>query len=264
MWFLYKSLPDEFKSIRQAEQFMSERYGVDYSKALSGIKQRKLHQFEVSSINTKTELKVMPKTKLAPFKSGKATYTYFFKRGFDKEDMRYWRVGRDIENKTVTIPVFSQDNQLVGVIGRYIDPNRPKNSRYKIYGFQKGSIVFPADKIKPVKRTLIVVEGMLDCMMLHKWGRINTGALMGAKMTVAQADFIADNCDRVILLFDNDTGGKTAEQIARKRLRDRVDILTCDYSIVDGKGKDPSEWGELLTNKLISTASLVKHTLQKI
>ena len=240
---------------------MAERYGVDYSKALSGIKQRKLHQFEVSSINTKTELKVMPKTKLAPFK---ATYTYFFKRGFDKEDMRYWKVGRDIENKTVTIPVFSQDNQLVGVIGRYIDPNRPKNSRYKIYGFQKGSIVFPADKIKPVKRTLIVVEGMLDCMMLHKWGRINTGALMGAKMTVAQADFIADNCDRVILLFDNDTGGKTAEQIARKRLRDRVDILTCDYSIVDGKGKDPSEWGELLTNKLISTASLVKHTLQKI
>lgn len=27
--------------------------------------------------------------------------------------------------------------------------------------------MFPADKIKPVKRTLIVVEGMLDCMMLH-------------------------------------------------------------------------------------------------
>lgn len=47
---------------------MSERYGVDYSKALSGIKQRKLHQFEVSSINTKTELKVMPKTKLAPLR----------------------------------------------------------------------------------------------------------------------------------------------------------------------------------------------------
>ena len=79
---------------------------------------------------------------------------------------------------------------------------------------------------------------------------------MGNKMSNAQADYIAKHCKRFIALFDNDSGGDKAIDIARKRLKDRVEFLTCDYTDVDGK--DPSEWGEIETNRILSTASVLK------
>ena len=257
VWFLYKSLPDDFKSVYEAEQFMADRYGLDYSHTLSDLRKRSLKRIGNEPVKKDTNIKkVLSIAKIAPFKSGKATFKYFFKRGFDKQDMKEWKIGRDLDSRTVTIPAFWEDGSLAGVIGRYIDPDRPKNSRYKIYDFEKSKLVFPENKLEVINDTIIGVEGMFDCIMLHKWGRPNTVALMGNKMSNAQADYIAKHCKRFIALFDNDSGGDKAIDIARKRLKDRVEFLTCDYTDVDGK--DPSEWGEIETNRILSTASVLK------
>lgn len=257
VWFLYKSLPDEFKSIYEAEKFFQDRYGEDFSSTIDALKNRDIKRITDKTVYRPIKRKiVLPMAKIAPFKSGKSTYKYFFKRGFDKEDMNYWKIGRDRENRTVTMPVFWGDGSLAGVIGRYIDPDRPKNKRYKIYNFKRGNLVFPEDKLEVINNTIIGVEGMLDCMALHKWGRPNTISIMGGKMTKAQADFIADNCENFIALWDNDAGGERADEIARKRLSNRVNYLTCDFT--DVEGKDPLEWGEIETNRILSTASVLK------
>ena len=263
-WLLHKSLPDRFKNVQEAVRFLKERYHIDFS-----------FDFDVDTLNIKRydELFInlsensskryeMPRSKLAVFKSGKETYKYFFDRGFTKEDMKKFMIGRDLENETVTIPAFWEDGALAGVIGRYIDPKRPKNMRFKIYGFPKGSLVYPLDKLEVIDDTIIGVESMLDAILLHKWGYRNTIAVMGDGMSKHQADQIAKRCSKFIDLFDNDNGGRTARLIAKKALGDRVMYLTPHY--YPDIGKDPSDWGEEETNAVIESVGMTSHKLPRL
>ena len=56
-------------------------------------------------------------------------------------------------------------------------------------------------------------------------------------------------------LFDNDKGGLEARRIARRRLGNKVMYLVPSY--YPEKGKDPSDWGELETVKVINSASFL-------
>lgn len=255
-WFLYKSLPDEFSSVSQAERFLKNRYKlsgkfIDVNDSL--LLNLPDYEKRYSFIDISSERVVKPYSDLAPFKSGIETYKYFFKRGFDKEDMKKFMIGRDLENKTVTIPAFWEDGSLAGIIGRYIDQSRPHNSRFKIYNFNKGALIYPLDKLEVVDDTLIGLESMLDVIMLHKWGYPNAFAVMGDGMTEAQAEMVASRCSKFIDLSDNDKGGSAFSRVAKKALKSRgVQYLVPQY--YPDEGKDPCEWGELETVKVISSA----------
>lgn len=253
-WFVFKSLPDRFKNIKEVEEFLKKRYGVTYAYTYDPKTQtiKRYEDFGTEDKHTRFEL---PRTKLAPFKSGKETYQYFFDRGFDKEDMKKFMIGRDLENETVTIPAFWEDGVLAGVIGRYIDPSRPKNMRFKIYEFPKGSLIYPLDKLEVINNTIIGCESMLDVIKLHKWGYPNSVAMMGDGMSKQQADMVVSRCKVFLDLFDNDKGGLEARRIAKRRLGNRVMYLTPTY--YPEKGKDPSDWGELETVKVIKSASFL-------
>ena len=253
-WFVFKSLPDKFKNIKEVEEFLKKRYGVTYAYTYDPTTQT-IKRYEDFGQEQKTTRFEMPRTKLAPFKSGKQTYQYFFDRGFDKEDLKKFMIGRDLENETVTIPAFWEDGTLAGIIGRYIDPNRPKNMRFQIYEFPKGSLIYPLDKLEVINDTIIGCESMLDVIMLHKWGFPNAVAMMGDGMSRQQADQIASRCKVFIDLFDRDKGGLEARRIAQRRLGNRVMYLIPSY--YPEKGKDPSDWGEIETNKVIKSASFL-------
>ena len=257
-WLVYKSLPDRFKNVQEAERFLKERYHIDFSFDFNvdtlNIKRYEEHFIQLEE---KAEKRYeMPRSKLAVFKSGKETYKYFFDRGVTKEDMKTYMIGRDLENETVTIPAFWEDGKLAGVIGRYIDPKRPKNMRFKIYGFPKGSLIYPLDKLEVIDDTIIGVESMLDVIMLRNWGYFNAVAIMGDGMSVQQAGQIVSRCHKFIDLFDNDKGGMTARSIAKKRLGSSILYLTPTY--YPNFGKDPSEWGKEETEKVINSASIGK------
>lgn len=255
---LHKALPDRFRSVKEAKVFIQNKYGVTYTYSYGpATKSVKRYEEMFDSESSDFSKPTLPITTLAPFKSGKETYQYFFNRGFDKEDMKKFMIGRDLNNETVTIPAFWEDGTLAGVIGRYVDQSRPKNMRYKIYSFPKGKLIYPLDKLQVVKDTIIGVEAMFDCMMLHKWGFPNTVAMMGDGMSVAQADQIAKRCRIFIDLFDNDKGGDIARNIAKSRLGNRVLYLTPTY--YPDFGKDPSEWGEIETLKVIKSATYTGH-----
>lgn len=252
-WFLFKSMPDKFKSFKQAEDFMANRYGVEVHHFYNDDN-TDVARYDDRYITLKEDRFILPKTKLAIYKSGKETYQYFFDRGFDADDMKEYMIGRDTEARTVTIPAFYEDGVLAGIIGRYIDPNRPKNMRYKVYSFPKNGLIYPADKLKVVGDTIIGLESMFDVMLLRKWGHPNALALMGMEMSDEQADYIASKCSKFIDLFDNDSGGVKARYKAKDKLKKRgVMYLVCDYP---EKGKDPGDWGEVITNKILNTARM--------
>ena len=255
VWLLYKSLPDRFKSVKSAEEFMQKRYGysvaTQFSSAEANLKEYDDYFNETLLPVSRHE---MPRFALAPYRSGKETYQYFFDRGFDVEDVKKFMIGRDLESETVTIPAFWEDGTLAGIIGRYIDPHRRKNERYKIYSFPKGSLIYPLDKLVVSNDTIIGVESMLDVIMLHKWGIQNAIAILGNSMSKAQADQVASRCKKFIAMFDTDERGQSAIEPAKKLLGGRVMFLTPTYH--PEKGKDPSEWGELETLKVIKSASL--------
>ena len=251
-WFVYKSLPDRFRNVREVDKFLKDRYGVSFNYTYDPVT-RKVRRYEDVEEAKEVKRFELPRYKLAPFKSGKETYQYFFDRGFTKEDMKEYMIGRDLESETITIPAFWEDGTLAGVIGRYIDPSRPHNSRYKIYEFPKGSLVYPLDKLQVVNDTIIGVESMFDAIMLRKWGYPNVVAMMGGTMSRQQANMIAARCNKFIDLFDNDEGGAKAREVSRKRLGNRVVYMIPSY--YPKKGKDPSEWGEIETVKVINSAS---------
>lgn len=255
-WLLVNTIPDECKNIKDAEQWIRDRYGISFTYGTDENGNFVVRRFEDKYDIKPKERFVVPRTKLAPFKSGKETYQYFFDRGFDKEDMKKFMIGRDLINETVTIPAFYEDGELAGIIGRYIDPSRPKNSRFKIYSFPKGSLIYPLNHLQAVNDTLIGVESMLDCIMLHKWGYPNAFAIMGDAFTKQQADMVAKRCRKFIPLFDRDAGGDTALSSAKRWLKGRVQVIEPTYT--PKKGKDPCEWGEIETIKVINSATAKK------
>ena len=175
VWFLYKSMPDKFRSVNRARLFIENRYNLNLKVKFKPHNDNSLKRYEDSFIDlSNTYRKVIPKTHLAIFKSGKETYSYYFKRGFNKNDMKEYMVGRDLINKTVTFPVFWEDNTLAGIIGRYINPNRRYGERFKIYdNFSRGELLYPINKLEVVNETIILVESIIDAQLLRKWGYKN-------------------------------------------------------------------------------------------
>ena len=251
-----KAMPERFKSFGFAMNFLKSRYGLEFHSFKKKANLIHIKRYGESEAVKESKRQVQSRYSLAVYKSGKETYKYFFNRGFTKEDMKEYMIGRDLQNKTVTIPVYYEDGELAGVIGRYISKNRAHNERYKIYNFEKSKVLFPIDKVEVVDDTLIIVESQFDCMMMRKWGMKNVLATMGGTISKAQANIIAGKCSKVALLFDNDEGGRKATEKAVRLLKGRVRILPFTYPD-ESLGKDPSEWGEDATYKCVCSIGKV-------
>lgn len=254
-WLCYNSNKDEFKSVAKAREFLEKRYKIKFDEE-NELDFIDLNDYDEVKNNKKIKLKkskertVLPIKTLAPYRSGKETYKYFFSRGFTKQTMIDFKVGRDIVNKTVTVPIFYEDKQLAGVIGRYISKNCPKNERYKVYDFEKNSVTFPQDKLEVKDNTIILVEGLLDALWLHQNGFTNAQAILGNKVTKKQAKFLLSKANTFIRMFDNDEGGERAKQSYDRYLKG---CKTYDIKYPANK-KDPQECSkieiqEMLKNK---------------
>ena len=260
-WLVYKAV-DDFKSTFEVEQWITKKYGVTFDsksqdfKALANLR-RFEDRYNVQE-NKRHELK---RTVLAPFKSGKETYGYFTRRGFTKKTMQEFKIGRDLESKTVTIPVFWEDNVLCGVVGRYIDPNRPKNSRYKLYDFPKSTITYPQDKLEVIDDTIIIVEGILDSLWLHQEGFPNAQSILGNEISNDQVRFLKSKATKFIVMTDNDSGGQQGLQRIKDLMGRDVKLYTVEYPV--GK-KDPQELSrEEIEDMIAHKSPMNKVTLKR-
>lgn len=265
---LVYSLPDQFgfnnstpdlecktymRSYRKAREFLAERYELEYHEVGRFTKSVKRYEQTLNKYLKDDRKRIeLPRFKLAPYMSGKETYQYFFQRGFTKEDMKTFMIGRDLDNKTITIPVFYEDGVLAGVIGRYIDKNRKKNQRYKIYdGFNRSDLLYPLDKAKPKKDVVILVEGQFDAIRMYNLGYTNTFAIMTNQLSHRQAEWLCTHCSVVIWVGDNDSRGLEGREKAQKLLKNMVDFKIVDYP---DYGKDVCDWSDEDIREMIDNA----------
>lgn len=242
-----------FRAEKKAREFLTLRYELEYHEIGRKTKNVKRYDQTRNVYFEKEEKRIeLPRFKLAPFKSGKETYGYFFDRGFTKEEMQEFMIGRDLDNETITIPVFYEDNVLAGVIGRYIAKNRKKNQRYKIYDeFERSKVLYPLNKSKPIKGVALIVEGQLDVIRMHRAGYTNTYATMTNTLSQKQADWLCANCDCVIWIGDNDDRGIEGREKARKLLKNKIDFKIVDYP---DHGKDVCDWSDSEIALMLETA----------
>lgn len=255
-WLVMQSLPDTFKNFYEVDKFIRDRYNVDLSSYdVTLAKNLRRYGDTIPSPDPRGEKKIIPKSFIAPFKSGKETYKYFYNRGFTKETLQHFKIGRDLENKTVIIPLFyDNENELAGCIGRYIDPNRRKNERYKIYEVNTGSLVFPQDKCKPLDDVLIVVEGTLDAIYMHQLGYTNTFATLTNAISTTQTQWVKkQNATKLLDLTDNDDMGNIATSIIKQKLGKTLQIINAKQFYPDGC-KDPNDCTKEQIDTLIHKA----------
>jgi DNA primase len=135
---------------------------------------------------------------------------YMLRRGFERRTLREWGIGYDYGTGRVTIPVRDSSGKLVGISKRSTrDDGLPK---YLHLGFQRGRFLYGMEKC-PRGSTVVLTEGQFD--VLSWWQSFQEIApdviplsTMGSKVTVRQITWIARNCKRVILAFDNDSDGQ--------------------------------------------------------
>ena len=110
-------------------------------------------------------------------------------------------------------PVFDQLGNIVAFSGRTLDDeippkylNSPETSLYKknqvLYGLYQAM-----DTIRKTKE-IILVEGNVDLITMHKFGFTNTVAICGTAFTENHALLIKRNADRITVLLDGDEAGK--------------------------------------------------------
>ena len=78
---------------------------------------------------------------------------------------------------------------------------------------------------------------------------------MGGTISKKQVDIISKIGSKVILLADNDKGGRILTNLAKKMFKTRCRLLPFIYPT---EGKDPIEWGKEATLKCIENAGRVK------
>jgi DNA primase len=250
-WFLYQALPDDFKSLNQAITFLESRYNVKIQSSYieKGTRIKRYEDF----LNIEEQRFEQPLTKIAPFKSGKETYQYFFDRGFTKETVKKFMIGRDLKHETITVPVFWEDNKLCGVIGRYIDPDVSPDQRFKIYDFPKGDIVFPLNHFVPnSKGEIVLVEGLFDAVYMHQLGYANTLTTFTNSVTKKQKKLLLDRGDSFIDLLDNDERGRAGIDRFKKRFKGQARIKSVTFPSV---GKDPCDWSPYEIEETLNSVS---------
>lgn len=114
----------------------------------------------------------------------------------------------------ITFPICNHTGHLVGFGGRTISnhPAKYVNSP-QCSVFDKSRIFYAFDLAKKSaydKKELIITEGYMDVIMLHKAGFTNAVAVLGTALTELHLPLIKRGNFKVILSFDGDSAGINA------------------------------------------------------
>ncbi len=145
-------------------------------------------------------------------------------RGFDPAPardrlglLRSGREGRgeiDLFRKRLLFPIFDLQGRVAAFGGRVLDDALPKylNSPESPL-YHKGRTLFGLFQAREAMRrqgTGIVVEGYFDQLALVRAGFDNTVATCGTALTEDHARLLKRYCERLVLLFDQDSAGQKA------------------------------------------------------
>jgi DNA primase len=120
----------------------------------------------------------------------------------------------DFYRNRLMVPTYATTGEVIAFGGRELGAGEPKylnTSTTPVY--TKGDHLFAlniARRAAQASKTLIVVEGYLDCIALHQAGFENAVAALGTSFTERQAVELRKYAENVFLCFDADTAGSNA------------------------------------------------------
>ncbi|MFN2450163.1 MAG: DNA primase [Candidatus Baltobacteraceae bacterium] len=120
----------------------------------------------------------------------------------------------DFYRDRLMVPTYATTGEVIAFGGRALGDAEQKylnTSTTPVY--TKGRHLYAlnlARRAASRERTLIVVEGYLDCIALHQAGFENAVASLGTSFTEEQARELAKSADGIYLCFDGDAAGEAA------------------------------------------------------
>lgn len=155
--------------------------------------------------------------------SGEGLSNFLLNKGFTEDEIVKYGLAKRKEDTTLQdyfinrliFSIKNRDGKVIGFSGRVIGESKYAkylNSPETIL-FKKSKILYNLDKAKisgNLKKEIIVVEGFMDVIALHKAGIENSIATMGTAFTkdhIKDIRFITTN---VVLAFDSDVAGINA------------------------------------------------------
>ena len=181
--------------------------------------------------------------------SGFGLVNHLRKKGYAKDELVQSDMARLSKNGNlydryrgrVMFPIFDLRGNVTAFGGRVLTDEKPKyinTSDTPVY--HKSSGLFAMNFAKNTdSRQLILAEGYMDVIALHRAGFPNAIASLGTSLTEEQARVLRRYADEVVICYDSDGAGQKATQRAIPILKDaglRVRVVT-----VPG-GKDPDEF----------------------
>lgn len=143
----------------------------------------------------------------------------------------------------IMFPIINPQGKVIGFGGRVMDQSLPKylnspetdvfNKSKTLYGLNI------AKNVKSDKRQLIITEGYMDVIALHKAGFKNAVATLGTALTTEHARLMKRYTDEVILCYDSDFAGQNATV---KGLDVLEGIIEKVRVIQLGEGLDPDDF----------------------
>lgn len=131
-----------------------------------------------------------------------------------KDDRPYDAIGGRI-----VFPILDAASNVIAFCGRTLDPN-PEYAKYINTAdtplFSKSKNLYAINLVKKARMSgekidsMIIVEGQMDVVSLHKAGFNSAVASMGTALTTDQAKLIKRFVDKVYICYDGDTAGKKA------------------------------------------------------
>jgi len=152
----------------------------------------------------------------------------------------------DCYAKRLIFPLINTYGNVIGFSARILekaDFAKYKNTSQTLV-FDKSKCLYGINFVKKLKQTeqinqIIIVEGQMDLISLHKSGIKNVVATMGTALTSMHAKELKKFCDKVVLCFDGDGAGIKAT------LRS-IEILVSGgmnvYCMTIPNGQDPDEY----------------------
>ena len=200
-----------------ATRFLRQRYEGGWKEPAKGsisreIEERLRHRREAAAESVVLQEKPLNVT-VASF-SAKAR-EYMNERGFDDKTLDAWQIGQDPHSGRITIPVRDEYSNLLGFKTRAIEEfHFPKylvmgGAKYGFEPYEVSKVLFGLHNVIVPEESgeVIIVEGELDCIAMHKHGFTNTVATGSANFSHTQRDIIRRRADRVTVFYDTDEGG---------------------------------------------------------
>lgn len=183
----------------------------------------------------------------------------FFDDHIDYETQREFNIGYDEQTNRITIPIFSEIGDLVGVKGRLFKKELSKNDLKYIYlePTSRSRVLYGLNKtinfIKEVGRVYVLEaeKGVLQCFSYKDKNAVATG---GKNFSKTQIEMLSRLGVQIVLALDKDVKKIEIEELAN-RFADGIPIyyIYDEDNILDEKESptdDPKKWEYLKSNNI--------------